>query len=390
MKYFTLLSLTFLAISASASTTATATTSSSNEENPSSFANIFSEALYSIQNLFTARKNLIKAHLELPKPLKADKFVSITPTENICIFPNKSEFWKSLYDQTDPVFIEKIIFCPEAIGYLADIKAAKLAASKSVEELRPIISALLLRRETLINKYSQAYVDNQFLACYNTLWAKLHNTSTTPYWPCNGSPCTPAEVKANFSAFTKSTPPCQDILSDQLAAYADKVAEITGTTKDPVTSAVDLRAAILENLNSSPHLSLALTAFYDTVSENNKIAAAEKIQAELADLKGIIEKQSVSGMAAYRNAVQYFEARLANRPVANIEAVVKNESTVNSDSASTSSTPYTSTSASATDNSIGAASSADAKTDISAAAADAATPPTKTENEPTKTTQSIN
>lgn len=369
MKYFTLISLTILAVKASSAST------TSNE--PSPINTFLSEAFYGIKSLFTPRKNLIKARLELPKPLTADKFVSIAPTENICVFPNKSEFWKTLFAQTEPGMIEKIIFCPEAITYLADLKAAKLVSSKNVQELRPIISALLLRRETLVNKYSQSYVDNKFVLCYNTLWAKLNDNEGSPYWPCNGSPCTSTDVETNFNEFTKNTPACQEILSDQLTAYAKKVAEITKSSSNPaVTSAVDLRAAILENLNDSPHLSVSFAALYDTVNENNKIAAAEKIQAELADVKAIIEKQAGNGADVYAKAVEDFKARLENRPV---EAVV--DSSVKSDTPPTPSaaTPETKSS----DNkSTGDAS--DNKT--STTPTPPPPPPTKTDKEPTKTT----
>lgn len=314
MKYFTLITLSILAVNASNSGTPVV-------EEPNPFQAAFSGVLYSIQNLFATKKNLIKARLELPKPLSADTFVTVSPTENICVFANKSEFWRSLYKQTDLVKIEKIIFCPEATSYLKDLDAAKLTGAASNDQLRSIIAALLLRRETLINKYSQSYVDSQYLACYDTLWSRVY--STKDYWPCNGSPCTASDVKSNFATFIQNTPACKVIMSDQLTAYADKVAEITTQKDNPVTSAVEVRDAILENLSGAPHFSVNLASVRDTIGESNNLAAAEKIQSVLADVKAVLDKQSDGKSTVFTDAKQCFESRLncANDTVSNSETL---------------------------------------------------------------------
>lgn len=83
----------------------------------------------------------------------------------------------------------------------------------------------------------------------------------------------------------------------------------------------------------------------------------------MADVKAIIEKQSGQGAEIYSKAVEDFKARLENEVKSESDTAVKTETAVKTDSA------------------VKTAASGDADNKTSS------TPPTKTDNEPTKTTK---
>ena len=317
MKYFTLITLTILAIKASASTTTTAATTTAataleNSANQNTSASpikaVWEEVYYAVRNLFHTPQNLIKAHLETPKVLSSEAFVTIKPTENICIFKDESDFWSKVRSETDPEKVEKLIFCPEAISHLRNLKVVHLMGTEIKDNLEHLISVLLLRRETLIGMYSQFHVKNQYFTCYNTLWSKVYEDGT---WPCNdATTCKADDIKANFATLINSTPACKEVLSDQLTVYADKVAEITTLPKDPVKTTVDVREALLENLYQAPHFSVAASATLDLYNETDNTAVAGNIKTVLEEVKKILLTQSKGASTVFDDAVKCFEARL--------------------------------------------------------------------------------
>lgn len=307
MKYFTLATLTLLTSNTFASNEVAKPEDSIINKAVNETSRFFKEVSYAVKNVFYPGKNLIKARLEVPQTLSPDSIVHIDPKDNYCVAANEKEYWKSLYATTDPKIHEKIIFCPNALVYLKNLDAAKLAASSTGGKLCSILSALMLRRSTLIGEYMDSYVNEKYLNCFNALWDKVQSDSS--YWPCKDfKSCDASSIKDNFSRFTNETPACNDILKDQLTAYAEKVAE--AATANKIESAVELRSAILENLNAAPHLSIPMFSFYDNVIELNKSAAAAKIQSVISDISGILRTQTNGASTVYHEAENNYLSRL--------------------------------------------------------------------------------
>lgn len=320
MKYFTVATLTLLAATAQANTTPT--------PNPVSsvLASIvgYSEHVISdVCQLISPSKNLITARLEKPKPLSADSFVTINPTDNCCVAGSKEEYYTALYKESDPDTIKKMIFCPNAPAFLKDLDTAKLTGKASGTQLQHILTALMLRRETLVDKYSDSFVDTKFMSCYNELWSKVHGTDPAKmeYWPCDNKSCAAATIKNSFTTFTNENESCKVILKDQLTVYADKV--VAAAVKHKLTAAPALRKAIRVNLDSTPHLSIPFSAFYDTLTETTKQAAAAKIQEALADVKSILFKQTKGTSTVYSDAENCFKATFDNSLVNNKSIIAK-------------------------------------------------------------------
>lgn len=347
MKYFTLASLTVLAATAHASSSAAPTVpktvdSSSAPVVPeqqstaaSSFmASVFQplinygrEVVETVTDYANGAKNVIEAQLEKPSTLSPSTLVNIQPTDNCCVAQNKSQFWTNLYKTTDPVLIKKMIFCPNAIVYLKDLNPAKLISSVSGDQLQYILTALMLRRETLIDKYSDSFVDAKFMDCFTALWNKVHTTDPAQmeYWPCDSKSCSPSTIKSSFVDFTNANDSCRIILKDQLAAYAQKVADASVTQK--LTTSAAVRDAIRINLNQSPHLTLPFSTLFDTVAETNNQAAAAKIQEALQDVKNVLATQTEGKSTVYSDAEKCFISALAKPPTVTIETpVTKTES----------------------------------------------------------------
>ena len=321
MKYFTIATFFILAVS-----TASIEIHETNESTPaiknespsiidktfktiSQFAN---EAGYAITHLFTEPKNLIKATLKVPNPLSADEIVKIGPADNNCAGKSDSEYWVALYAEKDKNIIEKMIFCPEALDFLKNMDAAKLAGGTSGKPLQDILTALMLRRVTLTSPYLSSNLEEKFLECYHALWERVRTEQET--WPCaKDKPCkdsvSVSAVKDNFAAFTRGNAACSEILTDQLTAYAEKVAE--AATKHNISLSSQLREAILENLNTIPHFSVSTSFIYDKALEMNKVSAAERIQSVISAVCAILKIQVGGTSTVCCDAETAFNERLA-------------------------------------------------------------------------------
>jgi hypothetical protein len=320
MKYFTLASLTLLALSsASASTTPTTPTTPTDPSTASFFAPLgkfVRQTAFGLQHLFDTPKDLIKARLEIPKAKSTEGLVKYNSGDNFCIENDRSAFWRRLYGEKDPAAIEKILFCPSAPGFLKDLDVGRLMGSAAGDQLKAILAALMLRRETLQGVYSSNFVDSNYMTCFNALWSRVDTVdpSVMDYWPCDKDSCEPKTIKDSFAAFTDQNEACKAVLKDQLVAYADHVAEAAKEHK--ITAAPVLRQAILENLNEAPHLSLPLFATFDFVREYNEAAAAERITAALADTKAVLLKVDPSSKL-FSEAEALFKQRISSKEQSN-------------------------------------------------------------------------
>jgi hypothetical protein len=320
MKYFTLASLTLLALSsASASTTPTTPTTPTDPSTASFFAPLgkfVRQTAFGLQHLFDTPKDLIKARLEIPKAKSTEGLVKYNSGDNFCIENDRSAFWRRLYGEKDFAAIEKILFCPSAPGFLKDLDVGRLMGSAAGDQLKAILAALMLRRETLQGVYSSNFVDSNYMTCFNALWSRVDTVdpSVMDYWPCDKDSCEPKTIKDSFAAFTDQNEACKAVLKDQLVAYADHVAEAAKEHK--ITAAPVLRQAILENLNEAPHLSLPLFATFDFVREYNEAAAAERITAALADTKAVLLKVDPSSKL-FSEAEALFKQRISSKEQSN-------------------------------------------------------------------------
>ena len=320
MKYFTCGTLTFLTLNCLLFSLSAENAQSDRSETPAIASGsgdsllkdpsrTVGQIVEAIKSVFTTPKDLIKDRLEVPKPLDTDTIIKISPSEVVCQVRTASEFWKTLFKVSDPGDVEKVVFCPAAVSYLKEIDSAKLLKNATGDNLRVILSALMLRQLTLIGKYTSSYMDSNYLTCFNALWDRVQNTTEgNESWPCTATSCDAPSIKANFSAFVDSTPACKAVLKDQLDVYAVRVAEAATTNK--ITMATVLREAILENLTSAPHLSIPLYAAYEGVIEINKAAAAAQIKKTLEDVKGTLAKQLNGLDTAYADAEKCFKARM--------------------------------------------------------------------------------
>jgi hypothetical protein len=329
MKYFTLASLTLLALSsASASTTPTTPTTPTTHSTPTTptdpstpsffapLGKFVRQTAFGLQHLFDTPKDLIKARLEIPKAKSTEGLVKYNSGDNFCIENDRSAFWRRLYGEKDPAAIEKILFCPSAPGFLKDLDVGRLMGSAAGDQLKAILAALMLRRETLQGVYSSNFVDSNYMTCFNALWSRVDTVdpSVMDYWPCDKDSCEPKTIKDSFAAFTDQNEACKAVLKDQLVAYADHVAEAAKEHK--ITAAPVLRQAILENLNEAPHLSLPLFATFDFVREYNEAAAAERITAALADTKAVLLKVDPSSKL-FSEAEALFKQRISSKEQSN-------------------------------------------------------------------------
>ena len=295
------------------------------------------QVVEAVKGVFTTPKNLIKAQLVVPKPLDAAKVVQIKPSEAVCQFGKAEEFWDTLLgpvsstdDAFDAVKIEKTLFCPNAVAYLKDLTSSILLSRARGDELRAVLAALMLRRATLVGLYSTSFIDDNYLVCYNALWDRVQGTQPgTENWPCSSSTsCDAAGIKSAFSTFVSSTPACKAILKDQLDVYADRVAE--AATTNNISTPSFLREAILENLNSAPHLSLPIFTVYDSVLEMNKKSAVAAIDETLKNVKTELTNL-FPGSTIYADAEKCFNNRMASLSG---NADITNKTASNNDSAS--------------------------------------------------------
>lgn len=304
MKYFTLVTLTLLAANARASSTPPTSNDSIGSQVGKVFDDIreyMEEMGHAVYNVFSPPKNLIKDYLKAPAALepivKADS----------CVAGGESDYWNALYREETPAGIERVVFCPEAVGYLKNLSAAKLAGRASGETLRNILVALKLRQLTLTGPYLDSFILKNFFECFKSLKGKLK--SETDSWPClNASNCDESVVKDNFAKFAKETESCQAVLKDQLEGYAGKVSEAFTTNK--LKTAKALRNAILDNLYISAPLSLPFNLAYDGVAEWNKIATAEAIGRAVPEVCEILKRQAGEGNRVCSEAEEIFRNRL--------------------------------------------------------------------------------
>ena len=357
MKYFTPASLTLFALNSllltvsasetpAAAVVAAGTTASADPAPVVPNSSFIDDArrtavqvVEAVKGVFTTPKNLIKAQLIVPKPLDAAKVVEIKPSEAVCQFGKAEEFWDTLLgpvsstdDAFDAVKIEKTLFCPNAVAYLKDLTSSILLSRARGDELRAVLAALMLRRATLVGLYSTSFIDDNYLVCYNALWDRVQGTQPgTENWPCSSSTsCDAAGIKSAFSTFVSSTPACKAILKDQLDVYADRVAE--AATANNISTPSFLREAILENLNSAPHLSLPIFTVYDSVLETNKKSAVAAIDETLKNVKTELTNL-FPGSTIYADAEKCFNNRMASLS-GNTDITNKTASTAN-DPAST-------------------------------------------------------
>ena len=315
MRYFTITTLVLLASNAYAEETSSNTLTPKSPSTFSMLKNLYDEAFYGAAHLLSQRKNLIKAKLEVPKPKTTDELVKIEPTENLCISNTLEEYSNSLFKENEPEKIEKIIFCPNAPAFLKKLSSGKLLANIKPELLKNLIASLMLRKATLGGLYSQAYIKENYMQCFHELFNKVYSNDPgkAEHWPCTSETCDAQTIEKSFATIVSECKPCENVLKEPLIAYGKKVSELI--TSKLAQNSVELREAILENLNGNSSITTEIMAAFDKISESDHDAAAAKISENLSEIEAIIKNFNPNSKI-YTEADALFKQKLKITPPA--------------------------------------------------------------------------